>query len=75
MEIIDTKTVELLRKYLKKGVRVECKKMNDPYHPVPVGTKGTVEYVDDAGSIHVKWDNGSGLNLIPFEDEFKVLEK
>ena len=49
MEVIDTKTVELLRKYLKKGVRVECKKMNDPYHPVPVGTKGTVAFILNNG--------------------------
>lgn len=45
---------------------------NDPF-PVPDGTRGTVEYVDDAGQIHVKWDTGSGLAVIPGVDKFRHL--
>lgn len=44
--------------------------MEDPYHPVPDGTEGNVEFVDDAGQIHMKWDNGRTLALIPGIDEF-----
>lgn len=44
--------------------------MEDPYHPVPAGTEGNVEFVDDAGQIHMKWDNGRTLALIPGIDEF-----
>jgi len=51
------------------GKRVKCISMNDPY-PVPPGTKGTIKYIDDIGTIHVKWDNGSSLGLVPSEDEF-----
>lgn len=29
--------------------------------------------VDDAGSILIKWDNGSGLILIPDEDIFEII--
>lgn len=36
--------------------------MNDDQAP-PIGTKGTVFGVDDAGSIMVFWDNGSHLRL------------
>ena len=48
-------------------------RMSDPFAPVPSGTKGTVEHVDDAGQIHMKWDNGSSLALISDEDLFRKL--
>jgi len=47
--------------------------MNDPHHPDESGTRGTVEHVDDMGTIHMKWDNGRGLGLVPGEDEFRRL--
>ena len=37
--------------------------MDDPYTKIPEGTKGTVLVVDDTGTIHVKWDNGSSLGI------------
>lgn len=43
--------------------------MDDPQVPSP-GTKGTVSYVDDMGTIGIEWDNGSALSLIPSEDSF-----
>ena len=45
------------------GTRVELVRMDDVQAP-PIGTKGTVSGVDDAGSICVNWDNGSGLNVL-----------
>lgn len=41
--------------------------MNDVQAP-PKGTEGTVVAVDDTASLIVKWDNGSGLNVIYGED-------
>lgn len=35
----------------------------------PIGTKGTVEGVDDTASLLVAWENGSHLNVIYGEDE------
>lgn len=52
------------------GQRIRLLHMEDPYHPVPDGTEGNVEFVDDAGQIHMKWDNGRTLALIPGIDEF-----
>ena len=52
------------------GTRIELIQMKDPYSPVPEGTKGTVTLVADAGHVHMKWDNGSSLALIPEEDLF-----
>ena len=37
--------------------------------------RGTAIGVDDIGTIHMKWDNGRGLGLIPGEDNFKVLSR
>ncbi len=64
--------VERLRKIYPKGTVVVLQSMDDPYTKIPPGTKGTVEYVDDAGSIGVAWENGSSLSLIPTEDRFTV---
>jgi hypothetical protein len=41
--------------------------MDDPQAP-PTGTFGTVLGVDDTGSIMVRWDNGSGLNVVYGKD-------
>lgn len=55
------------------GTRVMLLNMNDPYSPVESGMRGTVQGVDDAGQILMKWDNGRSLSLIPSEDSFRRL--
>lgn len=41
---------------------------------MPYGLKGTVKFVDDAGQIHMKWENGSSLALNIHEDTFEKVE-
>jgi len=48
--------------------------MDDPYAP-PVGTLGTVQGVDDAGSLLMNWDNGSGLSVVYGEDIVKKVSQ
>ena len=65
-------TVERLRRRFPKGTRVVLIEMEDPQAP-PTGTKGTVQFVDDAMNINVAWDTGSHLNLIYGVDRFSKL--
>ena len=44
----------------------------DAYAVAP-GTRGTVDHVDDMGSVHIKWDNGRTLAAIPGVDSFRKL--
>ena len=65
--------VEFTRSCYPPGTRIVLSRMNDPFSPVELGTRGTVRYVDDAGQIGVAWDNGHSLSLIPGEDSFRKL--
>ena len=62
-----------IKEQFPKGTTIKCLQMNDPFHPVPPGTIGVVEHVDDMGTIHMNWENGSTLALIYGEDRFKKL--
>ena len=66
--------VKELRNQYPAGTRVELLKMNDPYTKIPVGTIGTVQSVDDAGTIRVHWDTGSSLGIVYGEDECRIIE-
>lgn len=63
---------EIKEKY-PKGTRIRLINMDDPFAPVESGTLGTVEMVDDGGQIHMHWDNGRGLALVPEFDSFEVV--
>lgn len=67
MKFPNQKTVDRIRRDFPVGCRVELLQMDDAQAP-PIGTIGTVIGVDDTGSIMVRWDNGSGLNVVYGED-------
>ena len=56
-----------------QGTRIELNFMDDPFHPVPSGTRGTVKHVDDQGQLHMLWDNGRTLAVVPGVDSFRKL--
>lgn len=55
------------------GTRLQLISMDDPYTKLEPGLKGTVDYIDDLDTIHMKWDNGATLGLIPNVDKYEVL--
>ena len=63
--------VMFLRDKYPVGTKVKVNEMKDPVRPVPPGTVGEVIGVDDAGTIHVAWENGQGLGLVYGVDSFE----
>lgn len=74
MKFPSKEIVQMLRKKYPVGTRVQLVEMDDVQAP-PIGTKGTVQGVDDTGSIMVHWDNGSGLHVIYGVDKCKIVEE
>lgn len=55
---------------MKEGDRVRFVHTSDRYSDLKPGEEGTVAFVDNLGTIHVDWDNGSGLGLVPGHDQW-----
>ena len=70
---MDRKMVKFLKEQYPQGTRIRLNSMEDPYAPIMPGTEGEVDFVDDAGQLHMKWDNGRTLPLVPGEGSFSVL--
>ena len=73
-EMLSVEEKELLQTIFTEGTIVELDFMSDAQAP-PSGTRGEVILVDSLGQIHVKWDNGSSLALIPKVDRFHTVKK
>ena len=67
--------VERIKEQYPVGTRIELISMDDPYAPVESGMMGTVVIVDGAGTLHMKWENGRTLGIVPGEDQFRVISK
>lgn len=61
-----------LREIYPAGAKVELIEMHDPYREMPPGLRGEVTCVDDTGTVHVKWENGSSLGVVYGVDEIKL---
>ena len=72
MRFPSEEVIRNLREHYPAGAWVELLQMDDLQAP-PIGTKGTVVGVDDAGSIMVRWDNGSSLNVAYGADRCRLL--
>ena len=69
------KIIARLRERFPKGTRVELISMDDPYSKLKPGDLGTVEFVDNIGTIHISWDCGSGLGIVYGEDRIRIISQ
>lgn len=42
-------------------------------HLVKRGDEGFVDFIDDIGTVHVRWDSGNSLGLIPGRDLWETV--
>jgi hypothetical protein len=65
--------VEQMRERYPRGARVALVSMSDPYTTLIPGDEGTVDFVDDTGTVFVDWDRGSNLGCVYGEDCIRIL--
>lgn len=56
----------------KVGMRIRNIMMTDN-DPIDEGMEGTIIKIDDLGTLHVKWDDGRTLGVIPGVDTYELL--
>ena len=67
--------IGMLRERFPEGTRICLDSMGNDPNPIPSGTKGTVQFVDDIGTVFCKFDNGRSLGVILGEDGFHTIEE
>lgn len=72
--MISNDELQKLKEKYPVGSRIQMNKDMDDIQPIKAGEKGTIDFIDDEGQIHVKWDNGSGLALIEGVDNFIIVD-
>lgn len=56
------------------GKRIMIIFLDDTYSKLKEGDMGTVKFEDDIGQIHVNWDNGSTLAVVPELDKYQIFD-
>ena len=67
------KEVDAVKEMYPVGTEIELIYMDDAQAPPP-GTKGIVFHVDGIGQVHVNWETGSTLALVPGVDCCVIIE-
>lgn len=55
--------------------KIKLLKETEDKQPILAGTIGIVDYIDSEGQLHMKWENGRTLALIPEVDQFEIISK
>ena len=65
--------VEQIKKKYPPGTRIQLDHMEGE-RDMPDGLQGVVKHIDDQGQLHMAWQNGRSLALIPNEDRFHIIQ-
>ena len=65
------KEADEIRRRYPVGTRIELEYMDE--RDMPPGLKGIVDHVDDQGQLHMIWENGRSLALVPGVGDFRIL--
>lgn len=68
-----TRNANHIKEQYPKGTRILLIEMGDDPNPIPPNTRGTVEFVDDIGTVFAKFDNGRSLGMAQGEDYYRKL--
>ncbi len=71
---ISEEEVSLIRERFPAGCRITLDQTGDGLFPILEGAEGTVQKVDDRGIVHVLFDGGIRLGLVPGKDRFLISE-
>lgn len=61
--------VEIMKKRYPVGACI-CLDHMEGEQGMPGGLRGKVDFIDDAGQVHINWENGRTLPVIPEVDSF-----
>lgn len=75
MKFPNKEQVGQVRRMYPQGTRVELVSMSDPYATFKTGDLGTVDFVDDTGTVFVNWDSGSTLGVVYGVDVIRRVPK
>lgn len=67
-EILKPEEVAELKELFPIGCQVYCYSMEG--EPAMMGKTGKLRHIDDAGQLHVAWEGGGTLALVPGVDVF-----
>ena len=62
-----------LRENYHPGTRIELINMDDPHTTLKPGDRGFVTSIDDIGTAHIQWDNGSTLGAAYGADRIVIV--
>lgn len=69
------KEINMLREKYPSGTKIKLLQDIEDLYDIPAGTIGEVDFIDDAGNIHMEWEIGSKLSLIEGVDSFEIVSK
>ena len=71
---MDKAQLESLCELYPKGTKIKLLSVKG-WKVLRPGLLGEVQFVDSSGRLHMEWENGSLLTLIPGEDDFSIVRE